>query len=121
MKISLREMIYPQCKFLRYQRSYAWSKAYILVSQMLQELELSVGALGEDGCAEGLHDLLDGDILVGELIASRAAVTLTEATSSMGLCGCFSEHIPDKTESSHPHRLKIRVSIEDIESAAKTQ
>jgi hypothetical protein len=58
------------------------------VSQMLQELELSVGAFGEDGCAEGLHDLLDGDILVGELIASRA----------------------DKTESSHPHRLKIRVS-----------
>jgi hypothetical protein len=36
------------------------------------ELKLTVCALGEHGCAEGLHDLLDSDILVGELISSRA-------------------------------------------------
>lgn len=41
--------------------------------EMFEELELSVCALGQDGGAEGLHDLLDGDILVGELIAGRAA------------------------------------------------
>lgn len=39
---------------------------------MLEQFELAVGSLGKDGCAERLHDLLDGDILVGELIARRA-------------------------------------------------
>jgi len=41
----------------------------ILVSQMFQELELAVCPLGQDGRAKRLHDLLDGDILVGELIS----------------------------------------------------
>lgn len=39
---------------------------------MLQQLQFSVGALGQDRCAEGLHDLLDGDIIVGELVSGRA-------------------------------------------------
>jgi hypothetical protein len=38
---------------------------------MLEQLELAVCALGKDRCAEGLHDLLDGNILVGELITGR--------------------------------------------------
>ncbi len=40
----------------------------ILMPQVLQQLQLSVGSLGEDWSAKWLHDLLDGDILVGELI-----------------------------------------------------
>lgn len=43
--------------------------------QVLQQLQLSVCTLGKDRCAEGLHDLLDGDILVGELVSSGAAST----------------------------------------------
>ncbi len=39
---------------------------------MLEQLQLAVGPLSKHGRAEGLHDLLDGDILVGELVASRA-------------------------------------------------
>jgi hypothetical protein len=46
--------------------------AYILVAEVLEQLQLSVGSLSEDRCAEGLHDLLDGDILVRELVAGRA-------------------------------------------------
>lgn len=42
------------------------------MSQVFQQLELSVGSLGQDWGAERLHDLLDGDILVCELIAGRA-------------------------------------------------
>ena len=45
----------------------------ILVLQVLQQLQLSVCPLGKHRCAEGLHDLLDGDILVGELVSGRAA------------------------------------------------
>lgn len=38
------------------------------MAKVLEELELTVRPLGEDGGAEGLHDLLDGNILVGELV-----------------------------------------------------
>lgn len=76
MKISLREMIYNK----------KWSKsrwfengvdgqgyaAYVFVSQVLEQLELSVGSLRKDRSAKGLHDLLYGDILVRKLVSSRA-------------------------------------------------
>ena len=42
--------------------------AHIFVSEVLQELQLSVCALGQDWSAERLHDLLDSHGLVGELI-----------------------------------------------------
>ena len=41
---------------------------YVLVSKMFEQLELSVGSFGEDGCREGLHDLLDGDGLLRQLV-----------------------------------------------------
>jgi hypothetical protein len=40
----------------------------ILVLEMLQQLQFSVCPLCQDRSAERLHDLLDGNILVGELI-----------------------------------------------------
>jgi hypothetical protein len=42
--------------------------ANILVLQVLEKLQFSVCALRQDGGAEGLHDLLDGHGLVGELV-----------------------------------------------------
>jgi hypothetical protein len=39
--------------------------------QVLQELQFAVGTLGQDRCAERLHDLLDGNGLVCELILCR--------------------------------------------------
>ena len=33
----------------------------VLVLDVLEELEFSIGALGENRSGEGLHDLLDGD------------------------------------------------------------
>jgi len=56
----------------------------ILVSEMLQQLEFSVRALGQDRGAEGLHDLLDGHILTGELIFGRAEAS-PGAVSKPGL------------------------------------
>jgi hypothetical protein len=37
------------------------AKPYVLVAQMLEELQLTVCTLGQDRSAEGLHDLLDCD------------------------------------------------------------
>jgi hypothetical protein len=42
--------------------------SYVLMAQMLEKLQLAVCALGQNGCAEGLHDLLDCDGRRGELI-----------------------------------------------------
>jgi hypothetical protein len=43
--------------------------AHVFVLEVLEQLELTVCALGEHWSAEGLHDLLDGDILAGKLIS----------------------------------------------------
>lgn len=45
----------------------------ILVFQVLQQLQFSVCALGEDWSTEGLHNLLNGHVLVRELISGRAS------------------------------------------------
>ena len=45
----------------------------VLVSQVLQQLQLSVCSLSQDRSAERLHDLLDCDILVGELVLGGTA------------------------------------------------
>lgn len=48
---------------------------HVLVLEVFQEFELSICSLRKNRCAERLHDLLDGYILVCELVASRAVVT----------------------------------------------
>ena len=45
---------------------------HVLVSQVFQELQLSVGSLGQDRGGEGLHDLLDGNRGTRQLILGRA-------------------------------------------------
>jgi hypothetical protein len=42
------------------------------MTEVFEELQLSVGSLRQDRRAEGLHDLLDSDILVRELVSSGA-------------------------------------------------
>ncbi len=53
----------------------------IFVPQMFQQLQLPVGPLSQDGSAERLHDLLDGDTLAGELVLGRAVWWRGEAES----------------------------------------
>jgi hypothetical protein len=43
-------------------------EAYVFVPQMLEQLELAEGALGQHWGAERLHDLLDGHGLACDLI-----------------------------------------------------
>jgi hypothetical protein len=40
--------------------------------EMLEQLQLSKGALGQDGRAEWFHDFLDRDRLTGQFVLRRA-------------------------------------------------
>ena len=68
-------------------------QSYILVPEMLEQLEFSVGSLGENGSAEGLHDLLDCHGLASELVLGRAGRALS-------LCGTqrLDDDSPDETK-----------------------
>lgn len=46
----------------------------VFMLEVFEQLELSVGTFGQNRSAERLHDFLDSDILVRELIAGRAIV-----------------------------------------------
>lgn len=46
--------------------------AYIFVSEMLEQLQFAIRPLSEHRRAEGFHNLLNSNILVGELVPSRA-------------------------------------------------
>jgi hypothetical protein len=81
---------------------------------MLEELELTVCALGEHRCAERLHDLLDGDILVGELIPGRAVARGSKSVTMCRVRWNGRADIPNETKSSHTNRLEIGVSVRKI-------
>lgn len=77
--------------------------AYILVSDVLQELELSVGPLAEDGRAERLHDLLDRDRRPSQLIFRGATTRRASFQHSLYAYIVHSnaqvENLPDQAES----------------------
>ena len=68
----------------------------VLVLYVLEELEFTVGALGENGGGEGLHDLLDRDGRAGQLILRRAMVSLSSWIALRGDATRKDE--PDETE-----------------------
>ena len=57
------------------------ASSYVLVAQMLEELQLAVCALGQNGCAERLHDLLDCDRRRGELILCGTVCIVSNVSS----------------------------------------
>lgn len=95
--------------------------AHVFVLQVLEQLELTVRALGEHRSAEGLHDLLDGDILAGKLISGGTVeCTLRQLLSLKARPGTRARTVgrnaPDETKSSHANRLEIRVPANQKES-----
>lgn len=77
------------------------------MSKVLQKLEFSVSSLGQDRCAEGLHDLLHGDSLVGQLVFGRAIGGLSEQSIGDSIIQLY---IPDEAESTHADGLQVSVS-----------
>jgi hypothetical protein len=75
MKISLKLIIW----YVVRARSTCTAKydPYVLVPQVLKQLQLAVCALREDRSAERLHDLLDRHGLAGELVLRRAAFSVS--------------------------------------------
>jgi hypothetical protein len=72
MKISLKLIIY---RAVRTELCAKCSSAHVFVSQMFEELQLSVCSLRENRSAEWLHDLLDRHGLAGKLILRRTITT----------------------------------------------
>lgn len=73
MKMSLSVMTWSKVRSSETNQLCEHSVTHVLVFQVLEQLELSVCTLRQNRCAEGLHDLLNSNILVGELIAGGAA------------------------------------------------
>jgi hypothetical protein len=82
-------------------------KTYVLMAQVLEQLQLTVCALGQDGRAEGLHNLLDCDRRSSELILGRAVPVV----SACPFVSSPEFDSPYKPEGSHTHRLQIRVPV----------
>ena len=94
------------------QRFYDRSRGTnVFMPQVLEKLQLTVCTLGENRCAEGLHDLLDGDILVGELVFRGAARQISLARCVWRYIEMAGQNVPDETKSSHTNGLEIRVPI----------
>lgn len=76
MKMSLREITCSRTTVSECDANATGAElveAYILVLEMLEQLELTIRSFGEYGRAEGLHYLFNGDILVRKLVASGTA------------------------------------------------
>jgi hypothetical protein len=76
--------------------------------EMLQQLQFTVRPLRQDRSAEGLHNLLDRNMLSCELILGRAVVAINTSIPRnyrifLGLT------IPYETKCSHANRLEIRI------------
>jgi len=72
-------------------------EAYILVLQVLQQFQFAVGSLGKHWSTEWLHDLLDSDICIGELISGGT----------------------NQAKGAHANWLEIRIPRGDLESSPK--
>ena len=83
------------------------ARSYVLVLEMLQQLELTVCTLGEHWRAERLHNLLDRHCLPGELILRR---TVPGQTNTFHHCPEAALCLPDEPEGSHTDRLQVGIS-----------
>ena len=72
--VAQRDNLFQECQQVRFSgvETSLVKITDIFMLQMLEQLQLPVGPLGQDRCTERLHDLLDSDILVRELVLGRA-------------------------------------------------
>jgi len=95
--------------------------------QVLQKLQFAVCSLGQDRRAEGFHNLLHSDALVGEVIFGGAvhkprinqhhASTLSGAPIAEGKRNI----VPNQAKGAHSNRLKVRVPAGEGISIAVAQ
>jgi len=108
MKISLNDMTFStSVRLPKSMRGRKWATD-ILVLQVLQELQFAICSLGEDWRAEGLHDLLDGDILAGQLVSGRAVEGVSWSKIIRRTSGRPKRlSVPDEAKSSHANGLEV--------------
>lgn len=82
------------------------------MAEMLEQLQLPVGSLGQNGGTEGLHDFFNRHWLCSQLVFGRAVVlmALLACTLGLGVVLCDTGYnIPDQSEGTHSHRLQFRI------------
>ena len=104
MKMSLKLMTCGCSADRRISSSSA--TAYVLMLEMLQQLQLAVCSLRQDRRAEGFHDLLHRNRLSGELVLRRAVRMCQDPLCPSSLLRL----LPDEPEGSHADRLQVSVS-----------
>lgn len=113
LPVSACSLLFLGCPRLQYVGggSDASGSAYVLMLQVLEQLELSVRSLGQDRCAKRFHNLLDRHRLAGELILGRAtqAIRLALWHFSYSLL-----HSPYEPKGTHANRLQICIPIRRI-------
>jgi hypothetical protein len=100
------------------------ASSYVLMAQVLQELQLAVCALGQNGCAERLHDLLDCDGRRGELILCGTVCSVSYRSTSASIqtthqtrpkapmpTGCKSEYLTSRLAHAVPLRCAYDVVV----------
>lgn len=88
---------------------------YVLVSEVLEQLEFSIGALGEDGRGKRLHNLLYRDGLTSELVFGGAVEGWhgqRRGVRGVGEGPWRGTGVPHETEGAHADRLKVGVAGE---------
>lgn len=105
---------------------YDFEITHVLVTQVFQQLQLSICSLGKDRGGEGFHNFFDGDRGTGKLIFRRAVrrkvdrynmiLKHREGIWSAGRVGKDEapEDSPNETECSHTDRLKVDITGGDL-------
>lgn len=78
-------------------QSAGFVSTYVLMLQVLQELQFTIRSFRQDRRAEGFHDLLDRNILSCELILGRAVREegmISTYSSYNRLCGMLRKNRP---------------------------
>jgi len=94
-----------------------------MAPEVLQQLDLAQGALGQDLLAEDIGDLLDGDALVGLVVyggaVERGALVSARRGRERGVSQKTAARIPDNTVSSLAQLLGDSISLVDDEVLVK--
>lgn len=94
------------------------------MAEVLEELELAVGTLRQDGGRERLHNLLDRDRGARQLVLGRAVQVLVIAKrvnvfKARGKLSVQKRHVPNETERAHADWLEVDITGGDLKDCSE--
>lgn len=101
------------------------SQTHVLVTQVLEQLQLSIRPLAEHWRGERLHDLFDGDRGTGQLVLGGTGRNVSVcpfynlSPKLLRSLDAGTMDSPDETECSHTDRLEVDISGSDLEHGSE--